>query len=75
MQTVKPGISKKTQFVTDQKGNNVAVLIPLNEYEKLLEDLDEINCIKAYDKAKSRSTGFIPASDMFKSVEQKRKRS
>lgn len=65
----------KTQFVTDNKGKKVAVLISIKEYQKILEDLDEINCIKAYDKAKSRNSEFIEASIMFKSIERKKKRS
>lgn len=65
----------KPQFVTNAKGKNVAVLIPLKEYNKILEELDELNCIRAYDKVKAKkSIKFTPASSMFKTIEQKRKR-
>ena len=64
----------KKQFVTDMNGKNIAVLIPLNEYNKMLDELDELNCIRAYDKVKSKkSKKFISASTMFKLIEQKRK--
>ena len=64
----------KPQFVTNTKGKNVAVLIPLKEYYKILEELDELNCIRSYDKVKAKKNiKFIPAASMFKTIEQKRK--
>ena len=64
----------KTQFVTDNKGKKVAVLVPLKEYEKMMDELDELECIKVYDKVKESKVEYIPASDAFKSIEKKRKR-
>ena len=63
----------KNQFVTDAIGVKVAVILPLKDYEKMLDELDEYACIKAYDKVKSRKQVFVDAADMFKSIEQKRK--
>lgn len=64
----------KPQFVTNAKGKNVAVLIPLKEYNKILDELDELNCIRAYDKVKlKKNMKFVLASTMFKTIEQKRK--
>ena len=64
----------KTQYVTDDNGKKVAVILPLDEYEKLLDDVDELQSIKAYDKAKSRKQEFTPAEEVFKRIERKRKR-
>jgi PHD/YefM family antitoxin component YafN of YafNO toxin-antitoxin module len=33
------------QYITDDKGKKTAVVIPLNEYEKLMEDLDDLTVI------------------------------
>ena len=63
----------KNQFVTDNTGQKVAVILPIKDYEKMLEELDEYACIKAYDKAKERKQEYIPASDMFAAIEAKRK--
>jgi len=63
----------KNQFITDDHGQKVAVILPLKDYEKMMDELDEYACIKAYDKVKARKQEFVPAADMFKSVEQKRK--
>ena len=32
-------MSRNVQFVTDADGNKVAVILPLEEYEEMLEDL------------------------------------
>lgn len=64
----------KNQFVTNDNGQKVAVILPLKDYEKMMEELDEYACIKAYDKAKARKQEFIPAAEVFKAIEEKRKR-
>jgi PHD/YefM family antitoxin component YafN of YafNO toxin-antitoxin module len=63
----------KTQYITNNTGKKVAVILPVKEYEKLMDDLDHLECIKAYDKAKSRKQEFLPAADVFKAIERKRK--
>lgn len=63
----------KMQYVTDDHGKKVAVIVPIKNFEKIMDELDELECIKAYDKAKARKQEFIPAADVFKSIEQKRK--
>jgi hypothetical protein len=61
----------KTQFITDSKGNKTAVILPIKEYQKILEELEEAQCIKAYDKIKAGKPEFLPAEDVFKAVEGK----
>jgi PHD/YefM family antitoxin component YafN of YafNO toxin-antitoxin module len=47
----------KHQFVTDPKGKKVAVIIPIHEYEKMIEELDELEDIRIYDESKVADTG------------------
>jgi hypothetical protein len=63
----------KNQFITDNTGQKVAVILPIKDYEKMLEKLDEYACIKAYDKAKERKQEYVPAAHMFAAIEAKRK--
>ena len=60
------------QYITDNHGHKVSVVLPIRDYEKILEQLDEIECIKAYDKAKSHKHEFLPADEVFKQIETKR---
>jgi hypothetical protein len=39
------------RFLTDEHGNRIAVVLDIAVYEKLLEDLDEFYCQKAYEQA------------------------
>ena len=43
----------KERFVVDEHGNQVGVLLEIAEYRRLLEELEELASIKAYDKAKA----------------------
>jgi exonuclease VII small subunit len=43
------------QFVTDSKGQKTGVLLSMKQYEKMLEELEELEDIKAYDKAKRKA--------------------
>ena len=41
----------KTQFITDDKGNRTAVLLPIKQYNKLLEKLEDLEDVKLYDES------------------------
>ncbi len=47
----------KTQFLIDNYGKKVAVILPVKEYIKILEKLEELDDIHAYDKAKKYNNG------------------
>lgn len=47
-------------YVIDSKGNKKAVLVPLSEWEQILEVLEELDDIKTYDKVKSQPSDPIP---------------
>lgn len=40
----------ETQFVTDEKGQKIAVIIGIDEYNKMLEALEDIEDIRSYDE-------------------------
>ena len=62
----------KNQFVTDNSGQKVAVILSMKDYEKMLDELDEYACIKAYDKVKGHKMEFVPSAEMFKVIEQRK---
>jgi PHD/YefM family antitoxin component YafN of YafNO toxin-antitoxin module len=45
------------QYLTDKAGNKSAVLLPIKEYEQLLEELEELEDIRLYDEAKKEDDG------------------
>jgi hypothetical protein len=48
------------EYVIDVDGNKKAVVVPMSEWEKILDALEELDDIKAYDKAKSKPSNPIP---------------
>jgi hypothetical protein len=63
----------KTQYITNQKGEKLSVILSFKEYKKIMDELDEYNCIKSYDHAKKHTQEFIPAEKVFALIESKRK--
>ena len=43
---------QKHQFVVDDNGKKTAVILTIEEYEKLIEEAEELEAIRAYDAAK-----------------------
>ncbi len=64
----------KESFVTDQNGTKIAVLLPIKDYNKMLQDLEDIDDIRAYDKIMSRKKEFMPLDAAIKEIETARKK-
>jgi PHD/YefM family antitoxin component YafN of YafNO toxin-antitoxin module len=52
--------SRLERFVVDEAGNRVAVLLELAEYQSMLDDLEELESIRAYDLSKASGEKPIP---------------
>lgn len=48
------------QYLVDDKGRRTAVVVPLNEWEQIVEALEELEDIQAYDEAKHAVSDPIP---------------
>jgi PHD/YefM family antitoxin component YafN of YafNO toxin-antitoxin module len=64
-------IKLKERYVVDEKGNRVGVLLDLEDYQKLLEELEELESIRAYDAAKSSGDKAIPFEQAVEEIEKK----
>lgn len=60
-------------FVTDDQGKKLAVILPIKEYIKMADDLEELEDIKLYNKAKQGKQDFIDAEQAFNEIEKGRK--
>ncbi len=47
----------KQQYITDEHGNKVAVVVPIEEYQKMKKDIEELEDIYLYDQAKKEDDG------------------
>jgi len=48
------------QYLVDEKGNRKAVVLPISSWQQILEALEELDDIRAYDKAKREPSDPIP---------------
>ena len=64
----------RTQFVTDNHGKKLAVILPIREYNKMVDDLEELEDIKLYDAAKKGKQEFVDAEQAFKEIEEARRK-
>lgn len=59
------------QIVVDKKGKTVAVQIPVQQYKKMLEVMEELEDIRAYKKAKKAKSEWITFEDAFAAIEKR----
>ncbi|MFO7978521.1 MAG: hypothetical protein R6U64_07660 [Bacteroidales bacterium] len=64
--------SLKQQFIEDDKGRRIAVLLPIEDYNNMLEQLEELEDIKAFDAAKASDDEVIPFDQAVKEIEANR---
>ena len=62
-------VDLKERYVVDETGNRVAVLIDIEEYQKILEALEELESINAYDEAKASDDEVIPFDQAIQEIE------
>jgi cell fate (sporulation/competence/biofilm development) regulator YlbF (YheA/YmcA/DUF963 family) len=62
----------KYQYITNIKGRKISVILPISEYEKMIEQLEELEDIKAYDEAIKSNEEAISANQAFLEIESNR---
>lgn len=56
----------KTQFITDEQGKRTAVILPIKQYERMIENIEELEDIRLYDEVKARQETSINFEDYLK---------
>jgi tryptophanyl-tRNA synthetase len=75
------GVTMGAQYVVDETGERVSVILPIEEYERLIEELEELEDVlatQAYDEAKAElergEDEVIPWEQAKKEIEEERTR-
>ena len=58
------------RFVVDKDGKRTAVLLDIEEYQKLLQRVEELESLKAYDAAKASQDEAIPFEQAIEEIEK-----
>ncbi len=65
-------MGKERQFVVNERGEKVAVVISIEEYERILEELEDLEDIRACDEAKASGETPIPLEEALARIERSR---
>lgn len=60
-------------FVVDKEGHKIGVFLDIESYRKLLEELEELDEIRAYDTAKASRDSALPFDQAVTKIEQGRR--
>lgn len=63
----------KRQFLVDEKGKRVAVVLSIRAYKRLLERMEDLEDIRAYDEAKASGEIPIPLEQALAEIRRNRK--
>jgi hypothetical protein len=62
----------KENYVIDEQGNTIGVVLDITDYRKLLEELEELESIRAYDAAKASDDEAVPFEQAVAEIENNR---
>jgi hypothetical protein len=60
------------EFLVDESGKKLGVVINISDYQKILEQLEELESIQAYDAAIASNDTKISFSDAVSEIENSR---
>ncbi len=61
------------RYIIDEQGNRVSVVLDIREYQSLLEELEELESIRAFDRAKAAGDEAIPFEQAIAEIESDHK--
>jgi len=59
------------RYVVDKLGNRVGVVLDMEEYQKLLADLEELESIRSFDQAKAAGEIPMPFEQAVSEIERR----
>lgn len=64
---------RKERYVVDEEGHRIGVILDMAEYRKMIEELEELESIRAYDAAKASGDEAIPFEQAVDEIERHRR--
>ncbi|QWR76110.1 hypothetical protein [Candidatus Magnetomonas plexicatena] len=61
------------QFIVNDKGKRTGVILSIKEYKKILEELEELESIRAYDMAKASEDEAVTLDQAIREIEANQK--
>lgn len=57
------------EYLVDEKGNRKSAVVPIKEWNEILESLEDLDDIQAFDKAKKGAEDAVPFDEFLKTLE------
>ena len=57
------------EYIVDDQGDRKAVVLPMDEWRQVLDALEELADIRAYDEAKSQAPDPIPFEEAVRGIQ------
>lgn len=61
-----------TRFVIDEQGNRTAVLMDVQQYNELIEAMEELDNIHSFDEALASTEESVPLDHALSEIEKRR---
>lgn len=58
------------QYITDEQGQRVSVILPIQQWQQVLDELEELDDIRLYDEVKARNEPTISLAEYRKERQQ-----
>ena len=58
------------QYVVDEQQRRKAVLLPVSDWERIVEELEELDDIRAFDEAKAESQETVPFEQAVREIQE-----
>lgn len=62
----------KEQYVIDPEGRRTGVLLDVEYYQTLIDAVEELDAIRAYDQAKASEDEVVPFAQAAEEIERQR---
>ena len=66
-------VTMQEQYLTDREGKRVGVVLDLEQFQRIIEELEELEDIRAYDAAMASGDEVVPFDQAIAKIEQSRK--
>lgn len=65
--------TRTERFLVDEEGHKLGVVLDIAEYKEMLEDLEELASIRAYDAAKASGDEVVPFEQALREIQRSRR--
>jgi hypothetical protein len=50
-------VGSKVQYIVDESGNRTHAIIPIDDYKRIIDELEDADDVRVYDEAKKDDDG------------------